>query len=88
MGGRAQLNLAVGREREGVMRFTGERMFMGRVIEPVPGDRCRVQLDDGREILARVTNVTRGLYRLVPGERVAVSVCQGEEPVLTGFLTA
>jgi hypothetical protein len=68
------------------MRFTGERLFMGRVIDVRADRRCRVQLDDGREVVALATELTHGLYRLIPGERVCVSVCGNEEPVLTGYL--
>jgi hypothetical protein len=67
------------------VRFTGERFEVGHLVEPAPGG-WRVQLDDGRELVAQVGNAG-GLYQLERGERVCVSFEPGREPVLTGYLT-
>lgn len=68
------------------MRITGEELFFARVVEPLPGEECRVQLDDGRVLAVQVPEHLRGFYRLVPGERVCVSIFRGENPTLTGYL--
>jgi len=71
---------------ESAMKFTGEQLLMGRLIEVGPGHHCRVWLDDERELVVRVTEHTNGLYNLVPGERVCVSIDRNNEPMLTSYL--
>src|SRR5262249_34504716 len=67
------------------VRLTGERLEMGQLVEPSP-DGWWVRLDDGRELVVRIGN-TSGLYQVVPGERVCMSVAPGQESELTGYLT-
>lgn len=45
-----------------------------------------VRLDDGRELVASVPRrVARGMFRIVPGDRVWVADADGEKPRITGF---
>jgi translation initiation factor IF-1 len=45
---------------------------MGTVTEAVEGDRFRVQLDSGQEILAEVSGRMQYYIRVLPGDRVSV----------------
>jgi hypothetical protein len=67
------------------VRFTGERFEMGYLLDAAAGG-WRVQLDDGRELVAQIGN-TMTLYQFKRGERVCVSFAPGREPELTGYLT-
>jgi hypothetical protein len=65
--------------------FTGERLVMGRLVEPA-SEGWLVRLDDGTVVLAQVGR-TENLYGFVVGERACVSLCPGQAPELTGYLT-
>jgi hypothetical protein len=67
------------------VRFTGERLEMGHLVEATP-QGWEVRLDDGRNLVAQVGHAA-GLYHLEGGERVCVSLASGREPELTGYLT-
>jgi translation initiation factor IF-1 len=59
---------------------------VGVIVEVEPDLRCRVRLDDGRVVAAVIPRSTaREMFRVVPGNRVQVTVLEGYSLVV-GFL--
>jgi translation initiation factor IF-1 len=55
-----------------------QKLAFGTVIDLAPDLRCRVRLDDGRDISAIVRRkVAREMFRIVPGDRVQVQIRAG-----------
>ena len=51
----------------------------GTVIEPLPNTMFRVELDNQRQVLARVSGKMRKHFiRLLPGDRVVVELLPGD----------
>lgn len=52
----------------------------GTIVEKLPGATFRVQLDDGKEVLAYISGKMR-MYRIkiVPGDRVTLEMTQYDD---------
>ena len=58
----------------------------GMIIEFLLSLGCRVQLDSGEMVSAHVPKRTaRGMFRIVPGDRVRVKSTNSAEYVVLGF---
>lgn len=57
------------------MAGKGTEKFEGTVLEYLPNTMFRVELEDGRKILATLAGrVRRGFFRVLPGDRVRVEM--------------
>lgn len=58
-----------------MIRPEAESGITGRIIEPLANAIFRVELDDGREVLAHIGGRLRlNVVRLLPGDRVQVEL--------------
>lgn len=54
--------------------------FEGRVLEALPNTMFKVELDDGRTILATIKGILRKRYvRIFPGDKVRVEMTKYDE---------
>lgn len=50
-------------------------VFEGMILEPLPNTLFRVELDDGRKVLASVAGkLRRSFLRMLPGDKVRVEM--------------
>ncbi|MFT3883225.1 MAG: hypothetical protein QM703_26680 [Gemmatales bacterium] len=63
-------------------------VLSGTVIELKPNFDCIVLLETGEQVRARIPKETvRGMFRIVPGDRVRVEIRKQGQYVIRGFET-